>query len=183
MLWQEQLLNQFQCCSNFFTLFGQQPQRGWCPVKYRVNLCVCPSVKVIQQFVIIMYSKHLSLDVNHARIDMFFKKKQDIEKIPPTSNALLQHAKRAVYQTGVWGLSLESNQNLSSPTEFGCKNSVIEPNIPFEPLWFRNGEASQECREFIKCACNGAAGCIHCKCAIATLCCTMLCDLQLPKPL
>ena len=44
MLWQEQLMNQFKCCSNFFTCFGQWTQRGQCPAEYRGNLCIRLSI-------------------------------------------------------------------------------------------------------------------------------------------
>ena len=35
--------------------------------------------------------------VNAARKDLFTRKGRDIESIPPTADALLQHAKRATY--------------------------------------------------------------------------------------
>ena len=37
--------------------------------------------------------------VNVAR-KLLFAQNQKIERIPPTADALLQHAKRAIYQTG-----------------------------------------------------------------------------------
>ena len=115
------------------------------------------------------------LDINAARMDMFFKKSQNLENVPPSKNALLQHTKRAIYQTGIWSQCLEPIQNLPPPSDFGWINSSVDPDIPWEPLWFTNGEASKECREFLKCSCQGAAGCVRCKCANALLKCTMLC--------
>ena len=38
--------------------------------------------------------------VNDARRDLFTRKGRDIEAIPPTSDALRQHAKRSTYQAG-----------------------------------------------------------------------------------
>ena len=59
--------------------------------------------KVIQRFVILMYARSSDfLDINAARMDMFFKKNQNLENVPPSKNALLQHTKRAIYQTGLW---------------------------------------------------------------------------------
>ena len=78
--------------------------------------------KVIQRFVVLMYAKTSDLlTVNSERMDMFFKKNQNLDIIPPTENALLQHCKRAIYQTGVWSRCLEPNQNLPSPSNFGWK--------------------------------------------------------------
>ena len=132
--------------------------------------------KVIQRFVVLMYAKTSDLlTVNSERMDMFFKKNQNLDIIPPTENALLQHCKRAIYQTGVWSRCLEPNQNLPSPSNFGWKRST-DPNVPWEPVWITNGEASRECREFVKCSCQGAAGCVRCKCFNADMRCTMLCN-------
>ena len=59
--------------------------------------------KVIQRFVILMYARSSDfLDINTARMDMFFKKNQNLENVPPSKNALLQHTKRAIHQAGVW---------------------------------------------------------------------------------
>ena len=66
--------------------------------------------------------------------------------------------------------------NLPPPSDFGWINSSVDPDIPLESLWFTNGEASKECREFLKCSCQGAAGCVHCKFVNALLKCTMLCN-------
>ena len=38
-----------------------------------------------------------------------------MENIPPTSDALLQHAKRATYQASLWTSSHNSQQNQSTP--------------------------------------------------------------------
>ena len=140
------------------------------------------SFEVIQRFVILMYSKTSeSKKINHFRMELFFKKSQNLETIPPTENALLQHTKRAIYQNGVWGRCLEVVQNRPSPAAHGWKLSSIDPDIPWEPLWFTNGEASKECREFVKCGCQGEAGCVRCKCANGLLSCTMLCNCNCPN--
>ena len=64
MLWKEQLMNQFKCCSNFLTHFGQWTQRGRCPAEYRGNLCVWPSV-------------HLSVSVPPEPLEMLQSAYQD----------------------------------------------------------------------------------------------------------
>ena len=61
-----------------------------------------------------------------------------------------------------------------APNNFGWKRSN-NTGVPWEPVWITNGEASKECREFVKCQCKGVAGCVRCKCADANMVCTMLC--------
>ena len=56
--------------------------------------------KDIQKFVVYLYSKNLeTADVNEAR-KLLFGMNQNMERIPPTCDALLQHTKRSIYQTG-----------------------------------------------------------------------------------
>ena len=56
--------------------------------------------KIIQKFVVYLYSKNLeTADVNEAR-KLLFGMNQNMERIPPTCDALLQHTKRSIYQTG-----------------------------------------------------------------------------------
>ena len=44
-----------------------------------------------------------------------------MENIPPTSNALLQHTKRAAYQASVWATSQHSQQTRPIPESWGWK--------------------------------------------------------------
>ena len=128
--------------------------------------------KIMQRFVILMYSKSSEFTkVNTARQGMFF---QTVDTVPPTENALFQHCLRAIYQTGVWSRCLETYQNSPAPNNFGWKRSN-NTDVPWEPVWITNGEASKECREFVKCQCKAAGGCVRCKCTNANMVCTMLC--------
>ena len=131
-----------------------------------------PEFKAIERFVILLYSRtspHTS--VNEARMEMYFQKTQNLERVPPTADALLLHIKRAIFQTGVWATSLEPQQNLPSPSNFGWKRS--DPTSNWEPQWISQGEASKECREFVKCGCK--APCSRCKCQNNNMQCTFLC--------
>ena len=58
------------------------------------------SFKQLQKFVVQMYSKGLDVEsVNEAR-KLLFGQNQNIARLPPTSDSLLQHTKRAIYQAG-----------------------------------------------------------------------------------
>ena len=142
------------------------------------------SFKIIQRFVILMYSKVSEYtEVDVARREFFFSKKHpNPENIPPTENALFHHTKRAIYQTGVWSRSLEAIANLPSPSQFGWKRSDIDPNIPWEPVWFTNGEVTKVCAQImLHCSCKAAAGCTQCTCTKADLKCTIICNCNCHK--
>ena len=56
------------------------------------------NMSAIERFVIVLYDRTSSeVDVNHARKVMFAQKGRDLERIPPTRDALFLHLKRAVY--------------------------------------------------------------------------------------
>jgi hypothetical protein len=94
--------------------------------------------KTIQKFVVYLYSKNLeTADVNEAR-KLLFGMNQNMERIPPTCDALLQHTKRSIYQTGIWMMASEE-PNVPSPSEFGWK---IE-NDKWTPLWITLPEVSK----------------------------------------
>ena len=66
-----------------------------------------PSFKILQRLVILMYSRTSDLTlINQARMELYFQRLGNVEKIPPTSNALLFHIKRAIFQCGVWSRCL-----------------------------------------------------------------------------
>ena len=59
-----------------------------------------PEFEQLQKFTIWMYSRGIEVSkVNEAR-HVLFGLNQNLEKIPPTEDALFQHVLRAVYQTG-----------------------------------------------------------------------------------
>ena len=54
---------------------------------------------IIERFVILLYDSTSPLeDVNLCRRELFTKKAKPVENIPPTKDALVQHAKRAMLQ-------------------------------------------------------------------------------------
>ena len=77
------------------------------------------AITTIQRFVILMYDRtSANEDVSDARKTMFTPKGRALEKIPPTSTALVQHTKRTVYQGGhCWGRCVQSSPVLPSPSD------------------------------------------------------------------
>ena len=134
----------------------------------------------IQRFVVLMYWRTSTLSsVNEARMELYFQRStHDVESIPPTSNALLYHTKRAIYQCGVWSKCLQSLQKFSSQGNFGWKE-ISDPIVKWEPLWMTKVQAIKEMREFIKCNCKQP--CNKCKCKDAQLNFTLLCSCSCEK--
>ena len=57
---------------------------------------------------------------------------------------------------------------------------LVHPRIQrCDPIWLTDGEASKEVRELLKCTCT--TDCRRCKCANASLLCTMLCKCKCPN--
>ena len=71
------------------------------------------------------YSKTCTLiSINEVSKEMFAQYGHNIDNIPPTRAALLQHIMRAVYQAShIWVQALEPSQELPSPGNWGYKLS------------------------------------------------------------
>jgi hypothetical protein len=56
--------------------------------------------------------------VDEARLNLFARKQRSYDAIPPTSAALMEHAKRAAYQAGIiWGQATVTNPEVVSPAD------------------------------------------------------------------
>ena len=127
---------------------------------------------VIQRFVVVMYERTSSASVNEARLQLFAQRGREIDVIPPTEPALLQHKRTAIYQGAlVWGTALDTSPKLPSPSDYGW----LQTNGHLlEPLWTTLPEAAASCQELVHCKCK--VGCRRaCKCFKSGLPCTALC--------
>lgn len=130
-------------------------------------------MSVLESYVVLLYDRTSSEStVNSARRHLFTTKARSIDAIPPTSAALLQHAKRATYQGGhVWGQAHIRAPDVPSPESWGWKKNTTRG---WEPLWTLLPEAAVSCSELLRCGCKkGCRG--LCKCVKADLKCTSLC--------
>ena len=95
-----------------------------------------------------------------------------MENIPPTRDALLHHAKRAVYQASVWAISEQIQQNRPSPETWGWQWD--KDTKSWTPVWTTSPIASKACLELIKCSCRSTRGCgaRYCGCKKANFMCT-----------
>ena len=94
-----------------------------------------------------------------------------IDRIPPTQDALLQHAKRAAYQAGcIWAASFMRAPENEDLEDWGWK--IVDERV--KPHWTDLSAISDQSRDLIKCGCT--KGCkSRCKCRIDSLPCTELC--------
>lgn len=130
---------------------------------------------VLERYVVILFDRTCELEsVDKARKLLFTQKGRQIDHIPPTSAALLQHSKRAVFQAGyIWGQSLIPEQEIPPPSDWGWIRNIDQMWLP---LWTTIPEAAKSCTELIRCACKTDHGCRgRCKCIKANLKCTALC--------
>jgi len=143
------------------------------------KLSHCPTevsddLQKLEKFVVLMYDRaSAATGVDEARLDLFARKQRSYDAVPPTSAALIKHAKRAAYQVGIiWAQATIPNPEISSPADW--------------PGWSQDGESwwicwitlpptATSCQELTKCACK--KGCNRrCKCFRSRLSCTALCS-------
>ena len=130
------------------------------------------AMTMLEHFTVFLYDRTSDLDsIDEVRQHLFTKRGMPMESLPPTRAALVQHAKRAVYQAGhIWGQAFTAAPALPSPGDWGW----TEPP-DWKPLWTTLPEASISSRELLCCGCRkGCRG--RCKCNKAALRCTALCQ-------
>ena len=132
-------------------------------------------VETLEKFVIYMYIKSSPLKkVNDARREIFCQKNQSMESLPPTKNALIQHIKRSVYQTGIWATAFETQASLPAASLFGWQKKANQ----WQPVWITIAEVALSCRDLVKCGCKTDCSTKRCSCKSADLPCTELCKCK-----
>lgn len=133
-----------------------------------VNECFA----TVERFVIIMYDRTSNKEcVNSVRKHLFTKKNRQMQNLPPSKAALMEHVKRACYQAGhCWSCALDANPSLPNPSLWGWEKT----DGKWEPCWSTLPPVSAVCPELISCRCE--KGCTaRCSCRKACLPCTALC--------
>lgn len=136
----------------------------------------------LERYCVILYDRTSSQSsVNSARRELFCKRNRAIENLPPTQDALINHTKRALYQSGIWTSSLKSVVHAPSPADWGW--TMETGGKRWVPLWRTLPVASKACKELVKCNCKSANGCTgRCSCINAGWRqCTELCGCNCKK--
>ena len=89
-------------------------------------------------------------DVDLVCLRVFSQKTRDVERIPPTSDALYQHLKRSVFQSSIWTTAQRSMMPVNSPTNHGWK----EKDGKLFPIWISLPLTKDVFQLDVKCTCT-----------------------------
>ena len=128
-------------------------------------------IDVIEEYVKTLYTTPRS-SLGEIRLEKFLKSSDnDLRKLPPSKDALIQHIKRSCYQAGfLWRESVE-DLDIPDPILWGW---TIDENNNYIPLW-QLIPSSIDLNTFVAtCACK-TGKCTSCKCARAEIPCISMC--------
>ena len=126
----------------------------------------------LEKYVLDMYDIREDTLTN-GRIDRFkMSTDNDIRKLPPCKDALLQYTKRACYQAGFLWREGIYNVQLPDPTSWGWE---LKSNGLYGPLWVTTLTNQSQMDLFTSTCFCGAQKCKKCKCAKAEIKCISNC--------
>lgn len=132
------------------------------------------SVKILEQFVILMYDSTTKFaSLGDCRRVLFSVKNRPIDRIPPTRDALEQHVKRSLLQASIWTQCIQKNNVAYQPTDWGW---ITASTGRYIPKWTTIPILADHCQQLISCSCKGK--CSRCKCVKNQLPCTKLCTCK-----
>ena len=110
--------------------------------------------------------------VGEALKSDYEQNRQDACNIPPTQEALIQHAKLALYQAGyIWRQARQRHQDVPHASAWGWTQDVNTKL--WVPFWTVLDDASKACALLHHCECGKACR-GNCTCARAGIKCTIL---------
>lgn len=107
---------------------------------------------------------------DELRYLMFCQKRHKSELLPPTSDRICQHVRRATYQTYVWRMALTARQDLPPPEENGWEKIADT----LRPHYMTKDPAPSSLLELM-CQCRKSACQRNCSCSNINLACTKAC--------
>ena len=138
---------------------------------------ISPELKDIAfRFVCNLYLKESpeNGDVDQTRMRVFSHRTRDVERIPPTSDALSQHLERSVFQASIWISAHKAMMPPLNPIDYGW----LEKDGKLVPKWITLPLARDVFSLDVKCTCT--LTCSSCKCKKANLKCSRLCKCKCP---
>ena len=91
--------------------------------------------------------------------------------MPPTKDELIQHLKRANYQSFVWKRALQVNPDIPSPVGNGWS---LKDDV-WKIVWMETLPAPESVLELVTCDCRRLNCNGHCQCRALSLECTDVC--------
>mgnify|MGYP003507381253 CR=1 FL=1 len=104
---------------------------------------------VLQRFVVLLYDRTSDCaDLDSARQQLFTKKSQPLELLPPTRDTFEQHVKRAAYQAiHTWSHCLKQQMPTVDPGQWGR----TKQDDQWVPLWMTLLEVAVMCSVLVQC--------------------------------
>ena len=130
------------------------------------------TTNVIEKLFCHLYGMPERNEINDARHRSFCKNKiPEPHQLPPTKDELLQHVKRANYQSFIWKRARHANPDITSPVGNGWSLS----GDVVEVVWMESPPAPESVLELITCDCRRLKCNASCQCKILSLECTDIC--------
>ena len=128
----------------------------------------------IEEFVCRLYrAQNPKAGINKCRTDLFEKGNKDLEKLPPTEDALILHVVRANHQAKVWLQANVSWQTVGLPSE--TKGWELS-NEKLKVVWTTKPSIPSSCINLISCGCTKKCNTGACKCYKTSQRCTPICS-------
>ena len=100
----------------------------------------------VEEFVCRLYgASNPQEGVNEARHDLFQRGQTDLEKLPPTKDALLFHIARCNFQAKVWFQAQTAVQTVGKPEDTGGWADDVD-NDKLDMVWFKHSRSSRSMR-------------------------------------
>ena len=130
-----------------------------------------------EAFTCFLYApKTSTTNINDLGYHLFCAKKGEIEshQLPPCRDCLVNHAKRANYQAGIWRKRLEQDPQVPSPIGRGWKVEAEQLAVH----WMDGQPAPSAILDLLVCNCTRKCELPKCACMANGLKCTDMCKLQ-----
>lgn len=113
-----------------------------------------------------------SHSVNDARYELFCSSTPEERSLPPNRDCLMQHAKRASYQTKIWRSATEAITNCPSPDNHGWDVTAADG---LQIRWMDGEPAPAGVLKDSSCSCKKGCGSAMCSCKAGNMKCSDLC--------
>ena len=98
-----------------------------------------------------MFRKLSFVNINEARLELFVRKQQSYDSIPPTCEALVEQKKRVMYIARfIWGQSVSCFMVIRDPGEFGW----IKKGDSWQIFWIKLESISESFQKLTICGCK-----------------------------
>ena len=132
----------------------------------------------IEEFVCRLYGvSNPQEGVNEARHDLFQRGQTDLEKLPPTKDALLFHIARCNFQAKVWFQAQTVVQTVGKPKDTGGWVDDVD-NDKLDMVWSSIPAVPEACVELITCGCQTQCRTARCKCCRSGQMCIPACKCR-----